>query len=84
MNTIIYVSLELIRKITILLYPIIPESAIKVLNVFEIKENEIDFKSIKKNNYLKSGKKLNKMSILFKKIEKNDWFTLSFRSRTSL
>ena len=72
LNTIIYVSLELIRKITILLYPIIPESTIKVLNVFEIKENEIDFKSIKINNYLKSGKKLNKMSILFKKIEKND------------
>ena len=60
LNTIIYVSLELIRKITILLYPIIPESAIKVLNVFEINENEIDFKSIKKNNYLKSGKKLKK------------------------
>ena len=72
LNTIIYVSLELIRKITILLYPIIPDSTIKVLNVFEIKENEIDFKSIKKNNYLKSGKKLNNMSILFKKIEKND------------
>ena len=72
LNTIIYVSLELIRKITILLYPIIPSSALKVLNVFEIKENEIEFKSIKNNNYLKSGKKINKMSILFKKVEKND------------
>ena len=72
LNTIVYVSLELIRKITILLYPIIPSSALKVLNVFEIKENEIEFKSIKNNNYLKSGKKINKMSILFKKVEKND------------
>ena len=72
LNTIIYVSLELIRKITILLYPIIPSSALKVLNVFEIKEKEIEFKSIKNNNYLKSGKKINKMSILFKKVEKND------------
>ena len=72
LNTIIYVSLELIRKITILLYPIIPASALKVLKVFEIKENEIEFKSIRNNNYLKYGKKINRMSILFKKIEKND------------
>ena len=72
LNTIVYVSLELIRKITILLYPIIPSSALKVLNVFDIKENKIEFKSIKNNNYLKSGKKINKMSILFKKVEKND------------
>ncbi len=72
LNTIIYVSLELIRKITILLYPIIPASALKVLKVFEIKENEIEFKSIRNNNYLKCGKKINRMNILFKKIEKND------------
>ena len=70
LNTIIYVSLELIRKITILLYPIIPASALKVLKVFEIKENEIEFKSIRNNNYLKYGKKINRMNILFKKIEK--------------
>jgi len=72
LNTIMYVSLELIRKITILLYPAIPESSLKVLNVFNIKENEITFESIKNNNYLKLGKKINKMNILFKKIDSND------------
>ncbi len=72
LNTIMYVSLELIRRITILLYPIIPESALKVLSVFGINENEIDFKSIKNNNYLKLDKKINKINILFKKVEKND------------
>ena len=36
MSTIIYVSLELIRKLSIMLYPIIPESASKVLSVFNI------------------------------------------------
>ncbi len=72
LNTIIYVSLELIRKITVLLYPIVPDSALKVLNVFDIKEKEIELKSIKKNDYLKFGKKINKMNILFKKVEKND------------
>ncbi len=72
LGTIVYVSLELIRKITILLYPIIPASALKILNAFEINENEIDFKSIKSNNFLNLGQKIKKINILFKKIEKND------------
>ena len=72
MNTIIYVALELIRKVTILLYPIIPSSALKVLNIFSINENKINFETIRDNNYLKKGLKLNKVDILFKKIEKND------------
>ena len=72
LNTIIYVSLELIRKITILLYPIIPDSALKVLNIFDIKEDKISFESIKNNEFLKSGKKIKKMKILFKKVDQND------------
>jgi len=70
--TIIYTSLEMIRKITFMLYPIIPESAIKALNIFGLKEEDIDFNSIGENNFLKSGVKINKIDILFKKIEKND------------
>ena len=72
MNTIIYVALELIRKVTILLYPIIPSSSLKVLGIFGINEENINFETIKENNYLKKGLKLNKLDILFKKIEKND------------
>ncbi len=72
MNTIIYVALELIRKVTILLYPIIPSSSLKVLGLFGINEEKINFETIKENNYLKKGLKLNKLDILFKKIEKND------------
>ena len=69
LNTIIYVSLELIRKITILLYPIIPDSALKVLNIFDIKEDMISFESIKNNEFLtKCKKKIKKMKILFKKV----------------
>ena len=71
-NTIVYVSLELIRKITILLYPIIPESSLKVLKAFEITENKINFNSITNNEYLKPKLKINKIGILFKKIENND------------
>ena len=70
--TIIYTSLEMIRKITFMLYPIIPESAIKALNIFGLKEEDIDFNSIGENNFLKSGETINKIDILFKKIEKND------------
>ena len=72
MNTIIYVALELIRKVTILLYPIIPSSSLKVLKILDIKEDKIDFETIKDNNYLKKGLKLSKLDILFKKIEQND------------
>jgi len=72
LNTIIYVSLELIRKISIMLYPIIPASSLKVLKIFNISEKDIDFNSIKHNEILRTNSDLNKISILFKKIKKND------------
>jgi len=72
LNTILYVSLELIRKISILLYPVIPESALKVLSIFNVKETELTYISIKNNNFLKPKTKIKKIEILFKKIEKND------------
>ena len=72
LNTIIYVALELIRKITIMLYPVIPSSSLKVLNIFDIKENDINFVSIQNHETLQKGAKINKINILFNKIEKND------------
>ncbi len=70
LNTIVYTALELIRKITILLYPVMPETSLKVLNVFDETENSIDFTSIDNNEILKKDLKINKLDILFKKIEK--------------
>ena len=70
LNSIVYTALELIRKITILLYPVMPTTSVKVLNTFNINENEIDFSSIKNNEVLESNNKMNKLDILFKKIEK--------------
>ena len=72
LNTIIYVALELIRKITIMLYPIIPETAVKVLKIFSIDEIKIDFNTITNHEYLVPKNKINKIGILFKKIQKND------------
>ncbi len=70
LNTILYVSLELIRKISILLYPIIPNSSLKALKIFNINEDQIDFNSIKLHENIKKNDKLNKISIMFKKIDK--------------
>ncbi len=72
LNTIVYVSLELIRKVSILLYPIIPESSLKVLGSFGIKEDSISFETIINNEYLIPNNKINKIKILFQKINKDD------------
>ena len=72
LNTIVYVSLEIIRKVSILLFPIIPETSIKVLKIFGLNEKDIIFETISNHSYLKSLVKLNKISILFKKIEKKN------------
>jgi len=70
LNTIVFTSLEVIRKICIMLYPIMPESIIKSLKIFNLKETDITFSSISNHNYLKVNSKINKIDILFKKIEK--------------
>ena len=71
LNTIVYTSLELIRKVTILLYPIIPDTSLKVLKIFNYNFEDLKFESVKINNYIKSGILLNKIDILFKKIDIN-------------
>ena len=70
LNTILFVALEIIRKVSILLFPIIPESAIKALQIFNLTEKDIVLNSIIDHEYLTVNSKINKISILFKKIEK--------------
>ena len=72
LNCIVYVALELIRKFSILLYPIIPQTSLKVLKIFNINEEEIKFDTIKNHGFNNENKKINKIGILFKKVEKND------------
>jgi len=72
LNTIVYTTLEIVRKISFLLYPIIPESSLKALKIFDIEENKIKLHTIADNEYLSKGNNLNKIDILFKKIEKNN------------
>tara|TARA_Y100001970_G_scaffold290740_1_gene425551 strand:+ start:5413 stop:6951 length:1539 start_codon:yes stop_codon:yes gene_type:complete len=68
LNTIIYTSFELIRKISILLYPVIPNSSLKALKMFNINENTINIDSIKNNFFLTPDSNINKIDILFSKI----------------
>ncbi len=72
LNTIVYTTLEIVRKICFLLYPIIPESSLKALKIFDIKENQIILDSIQDHNFLEPNRKINQIEILFKKIEKKN------------
>ena len=70
LNTIVYTTLEIVRKVTFLLYPIIPQSSLKALKIFNLKEKDIILESIGNNEFLKKGSVINKIDILFNKIEK--------------
>ena len=72
LNTIVYTTLEIVRKISFLLYPIIPESALKALKIFDIPEKNVKLNTVSNNEFLTKGNNLNKIDILFKKIEKNN------------
>jgi methionyl-tRNA synthetase len=72
LNTIVYTSLEMIRKISFMLYPIIPDSIEKALKIFNLNIDDISFESIVSHDYLKEGSYINKIDILFKKIEKKN------------
>ena len=72
LNTIIYTSLELLRKISLLLYPVIPNTSLKVLSIFNIKEENLSIESIKDNKFLKPNLEIKKIGILFNKINNYD------------
>ena len=72
LNTIVYTALEIVRKISFLLYPIIPETSLKALKIFNLSEKDIKLKTISNNEFIIKGNMINKIDILIKKIEKKD------------
>ena len=72
LNTIVYTTLEIVRKISFMLYPIIPQSSLNALKIFSIDESNIKFSTIENHKYLKGNENIKKIDILFKKIEKNN------------
>ena len=55
-----------------MLYPVIPDTVKKVQTIFNLKTEDINFESIGSHDFLKSGENINKINILFKKIEKKN------------
>jgi methionyl-tRNA synthetase len=72
LNTIVFTTLEIVRKISFLLYPIIPQSSLKALKIFNLNEKDISLETIGNNDFLKKGSTINKIDILFNKIEKEN------------
>ncbi len=72
LNTIVYTTLELVRKISFLLYPIIPETSLKALKIFNLSEKDIKLETISNNEFIIKGNMINKIDILIKKIEKEN------------
>ena len=66
MNTVLYCILNQIKSISILLYPIIPQSSEKTFETLGLKE-DISLKNLENIKLLKPGIKINKSKILFKK-----------------
>ncbi len=72
MNTILFTIVEQIKNISILLCPIIPISANKILDILNIKEDDRTIENINKLDILDTDLELKKAEILFKKIENDN------------
>jgi methionyl-tRNA synthetase len=72
MNSILNTVTQQIKNISILLYPIIPNSTIKVLNTINIKETDIKISNILNQNILNHDIELKNLEILFTKIENDN------------
>ena len=69
MNSILYSIVEQIKNISILLLPIIPISANKILDIMNIKKELRNIMEINNNISFNHDKELGNIEILFKKVE---------------
>ena len=69
MNSILYSIIEQIKNISILLLPIIPISANKILDIINVKKELRNITEIVNNKSLNHDKELGNIAILFKKVE---------------
>ena len=68
MNNILHTALEQIAKISILLHPIIPTSASKIVKALNIKKEKINLAFLDGKNVIDDEIKIKEIDILFKKI----------------
>ena len=69
MNSVLYTIVEQIKNISILLLPIIPNSASKILDLINVKKDMRLISQINQKNSLNHEKELGDLEILFKKVE---------------
>ena len=67
MNTVLYCLLDSIRQIGIMIQPAIPDTSIKILNIFGISYNNKFFSSL--SDKLKVGSDINKQELIFPRIK---------------
>ena len=65
---VLFVTVNLIKQIGVLIYPIMPSTSKKIINILNIDDDEINIEKI--INAKLSGNKLNKISPLFPRVEK--------------
>ena len=70
MNEVLFISSEIIRRSTILLYPVIPHSCEKIFSIMNINKNNIIFDNF--NEIPKNPIKINDPLPVFPRIENND------------
>ena len=69
MNSVVYTIIEQIKNISILLLPIIPISANKILDTLNVPKSLRQLSEIKEDSKLEHIKELGNINILFKKVE---------------
>ncbi len=69
MYSVLHSIVEQIKNISILLLPIIPDSANKILDIINVDKNLRIISEINKNNNLNHDKELGNIEILFRKVE---------------
>ena len=69
MNTVLYCALNQIKSISILLYPLMPNSIEKTFHALGLANDDIKLKNAESLNLLKPGSLIKKTDILFKKID---------------
>ena len=69
MNSVLYSIVEQIKNISILLLPVIPNSANKILDIINVNKDSRVITKINKSNNLNHEKELGHIEILFKKVE---------------
>ena len=72
MQTVLFITLNNIRKIAIMLLPVIPTSSEKILNLLNINDADRTFKSITDENIDISGNRLGEVTPIFPKVEISD------------